>query len=71
MKPTEIELWDEPRVTDNARLLAGFVMGAICGLGDKGYRFVEADATKAESIVERTATGNRFILRVEQIGGTE
>lgn len=65
----DIEDWPEPRVTDNAVLLAGYLMAAMTQ--DPMYRLAEAKPEEATSIIETRHTGNRFRVRVEQIGGTE
>lgn len=70
----EPERWPEPRVTPNAMLLSGYIAGALCAVAQERwltYRVIEMDAASGDSIIERTETGNRFRLHVEQISGKE
>ena len=61
--------WERPKVTGNSALLLGYVMGLLATRDE--YRAKDADAEAGTATVERTATGNRYRITVEQISGTE
>jgi hypothetical protein len=65
----ESERWPAGRVTGNSALLAGYIYGALSR--DEVYRAVEADAAEGEGIIEHRLSGNRYLLHVVQISGTE
>lgn len=68
------KLWPEPRVTPNSMLLSGYIAGALSAVAQERwltYRIIELDAAGGTTIIERTETGNRFRLHVEQISGRE
>ena len=60
-----------PTVTDNARLLLGYIAGALHLHEEPDYRLVDVDAAAGTQTFETVATGNLFRISVEQIGGTE
>jgi hypothetical protein len=62
---------DEPRITGNAVLLAGFIGGLLIRPSvDSPYRPVEVDATDATTLLEHR-NGNRYAITVRQISGVE
>lgn len=62
---------NKPRVTDNARLLLGYMAGVLIKHGEDRYRFVEANAAAGHQTIEHVATGNIYRMTIEQIGGIE
>jgi hypothetical protein len=60
---------DFPRVTDNCRLLMGWVVGHL--FGKTPYACIGLDAERAELTLEHRRNGNTYRIRVEQIAGTE
>lgn len=62
--------WPEPRVTDNAVLLAGYLAAAITSR-DPMYRIVDAKPEEATTIFQHKITGNRFVCIIMQSGGRE
>jgi hypothetical protein len=68
--PREPKRWPEPRQTDNAILLEGYLCGALSRPGEHLYRVIERRGNEGTTI-EHRETGNRYLLRVEQISGTE
>jgi hypothetical protein len=61
--------WPEPKVTDNAVLLAGYLCAAFTS--DPMYQFESADPDHGVTVLKTRTTGNRFRVTVEQISGTE
>lgn len=62
---------ETPRVTDNARLLLGYMAGVLIKHGESTYRFVEADAAAGHQTIEHVGSGNIYRMTIEQIGGAE
>lgn len=62
------DLWDGPRVTNNAVLLLGFIGGSV---DPERYSLHDVRPGEATCILMNTQTGNLFRVRVDQIGGTE
>jgi hypothetical protein len=61
--------WGTPKVTDNARLLSGYIVGALSQRDL--YELVGFDSTLGTIVVRSHLTGNRFKVTVAQVAGSE
>ena len=58
-------------VTDNARLLLGYIAGLLSFTDHHDYCVVSADPSTGEQEIEHRSTGTRFRVSVVQISGDE
>jgi hypothetical protein len=65
------ELWPEPRQTNNAILLEGYLCGALMNPADPLYRVIEWTGEYGGTVIEHKRTGNRYLMKVAQISGSE
>ena len=65
------EIWPEPRLTDNARILLGYLVGSIRPSAHPAYGIAAIDAAGGSVVVENYDTENTYRISVVQIGGVE
>jgi len=65
------KIWPEPQITDNARILLGYLTASIWPGASTLYGIAEVDAGSCSMVIENTDNANTYRLSVVQIGGVE